>query len=121
MLTVKPADHQRCDVDTLDASRIDGDRRRILRRCADHRDAACWAIVLSTGRSSPDIGAEQPAWVHKLHFFRRDIPVKKPAPHADRTIALDDLAKFCGNLQLNIPAVTRQFDWSRHRDLPRGA
>ncbi len=85
-----------------------------MRRGPDDGYPTGWAKVLSTCYGAPEIGAEQTARVFEPYLLRRNVPMEKAASHADRAIAVDDFVEVCGNLQLDTPAVTRDFESGWH-------
>ena len=117
MAAIIRTDLETADVNFLDAARVNGNRRRILCRSADHGNAACSAKMLPACCGAPAIGAEESALVLELDLLRRDIPMEEPAPQAERAVAFHNFVKFGGDLQLNISAVARniEFGWPARR------
>ena len=83
MFAVESANLESGDIDILKAAPVNRNGRRMLRRGADHGDAAGGAEVLSARDRAPGVGAKQPAWGLQPHLLRRDIPMQEAGSRAD--------------------------------------
>jgi hypothetical protein len=114
VLAVVPSDVQLADIDILDATRVYGEWRRILRRSAVYCDAADGTEVLSARHGTPSISAHRAAMVDELYLLGLDVPMQESGSYANRAIAIDDLAQRRDHLKPDVPTVAGQFHGIKH-------